>query len=92
MVGGPRLMPSLSTLRGYGTEHKRERRRWAQLVERGEVVCARCGGAIVPGMLWDLGHHDRDRTLYVGPEHRRCNRSTSGRRGRRPLVPPSRDW
>jgi len=69
--------PSLSpAARGYGSAHRAERRRWAPFVEAGEVVCWRCRRLIVPGTPWDLGHDDRDRTCYRGPEHRRCNRAT----------------
>jgi hypothetical protein len=43
------------------------------------VLCARCGSAIRPGDPWDLGHDDADRRFYSGPEHRVCNRGTTGR-------------
>ena len=92
-------MASTTSQRGYGSAHQRERRRWSKIVAKGEASCARCGRWIAPGSKWDLGHHDRDRTVYVGPEHRRCNRATSGRRRRfcAPAhtfdpTPPARDW
>jgi hypothetical protein len=66
--------------RGYGTEHQRLRRQWKRLVEMGVVCCWRCGKQIAPGMPWDLGHDDHDRSIYRGPECRRCNRSTAKRR------------
>ena len=62
--------------RGYGWPHQKLRRQWAVSVERGEVACARCGRLIGAGEPWDLGHHDRDRSVYTGPEHRWCNRRT----------------
>jgi hypothetical protein len=62
---------------GYGTDHQRLRRVWAQRVSSGGVCCSRCGRPIIPGMLWDLGHDDFDRSRYTGPEHRECNRATS---------------
>jgi hypothetical protein len=34
-------------------------------------------------MQWDLGHDDFDRTIYRGPEHQRCNRSSAASRGNR---------
>jgi hypothetical protein len=75
--------------RGYGANHKRLRRLWEPRVAAGDVACARCGRLIMPGEAWDLGHVDGDRSQYAGPEHRRCNRSTSSRRPtrRRGAVP-----
>ncbi len=41
------------------------------------VRCARCGEFIEPGTPRSLGHVDgTERTVYSGPEHRRCNRQT----------------
>jgi hypothetical protein len=78
--------------RGYGTAHQRVRRGFERLVLSGEAVCARCGRSIWPGEPWDLGHDDFDRSVWVGPEHRRCNRAAGGRRSgvRRRVV--SRRW
>ena len=66
-------------MRGYGTKHRKLRKQWAPRVERGEVICVRCGKLIQVGQAWDLGHDDFDRTRYAGPEHARCNRATAGR-------------
>lgn len=71
-----------TTLRGYGYPHQRRRKREARRVERGEVFCAapRCkhprGRWIAPGEPWDEGHSPFDRTEYLGPMHRGCNRDT----------------
>ena len=61
--------------RGYGREHRQLRARWAPKVAAGAVDCWRCGRCIEPGEPWDLGHDDDDRTVYRGPECRRCNRA-----------------
>jgi hypothetical protein len=54
-------------------------------VATGQIRCVRCGEVIASGEAWDLGHVDGDKTRYAGPEHRGCNRATSGRR---PWMPP----
>ena len=65
--------------RGYTAAHVAERKRWEPLVATGNVKCWRCGEYIPPG-AFDLGHDDRDRSKYRGPECVPCNRATSGRR------------
>jgi hypothetical protein len=65
--------------KGYDTTHKLLRKAWAPRVAAGEVRCWRCRQFIEPGEPWDLGHDDYDRTVYRGPEHRKCNRSTAAR-------------
>lgn len=81
-----------TTERGYGAAHQAERERWRPHVEAGRVVCWRCGQIIAPGQPWDLGHDDRDRARYRGPEHPRCNRAAGARKGnaRRPSAPSTR--
>lgn len=64
--------------RGYDAEHDRERARWAPIVATGHVKCWRCGDYIAAGAAWDLGHDDRYRSKYRGPEHAACNRATAG--------------
>jgi hypothetical protein len=82
---------------GYGWMHQQERKRWSRVVAMGDAVCARCGRPIIPGTPWDLGHVDGSgKTMYQGPEHRKCNRGVAPW-----LSPPdengyrrpwSRDW
>jgi hypothetical protein len=79
----------VTTARGYGNAHQKLRKLWAIRVAAGGVNCWRCGNPILPGMEWDLGHSDYDRSVWMGPEHaRQCNRAAAGRkagamRGRR---------
>ena len=62
-------------------------------------MCARCGRPIVPGTDWDLDHGP-DRLSYLGPSHRRCNRSNGAAvtNSRRTTTQPtakfrwSRNW
>lgn len=89
-----------TTQAGYGYTFQRLRKAWAARVARGEVTCWRCGRLIQSTLIldpdgryrssWDLGHHDEDRSVVVGPEHRRCNRSAAAYRlqGRRLMARP----
>jgi hypothetical protein len=79
-------------LRAYGAKHKLLRKRFAPMVEAGLVRCARCGELIEPGTPWDLGHRDGSgKTLYQGPECRKCNRATAKHR-KRAAMRWSRAW
>ena len=67
----------------YGYPHQKERRRWAPIVAAGhatctELVCLMNSRRITPGTAWDLAH-DRIHGGYLGPAHRRCNRSEGAR-------------
>ncbi len=88
------MKPRTTGQRGYGWAHQRERAKWQRVIDSGGVSCWRCGRPIHPGMPWDLGHDDNDRSVYRGPECRPCNRATTGRRKRPPAPPirPERRW
>lgn len=73
----PKLPPQAT---GHGHAHRRLRLAVEPTVLAGRARCWRCGDRIRPGEPWDLGHVDGDPTRYAGPEHRACNRATSGRR------------
>lgn len=80
-----------TTDRGYGTDHQRERRRWARIVAKGGVRCARCPRLIDPNEPWHLDHND-DRTGYLGPSHADCNDRAAARKRNRPRgipLPPT---
>lgn len=65
--------------RGYDAAHDATRARWAPLVATGHVRCWRCREYIASDAPFDLGHDDKDRTKYRGPEHVACNRATASR-------------
>jgi len=87
----PKMKTAGTAARGYGSRHQKLRDQWAPKVAAGVVNCARCGEPIPPDAKWDLGHVDGDRTRYQGPEHRRCNRATAGRRKEK-KPGRSREW
>ena len=68
---------------GYGEAHRKERLRLAPKVAAGEAVCWRCQKPIKPYQPWDLGHHDYNRAITMGAEHRRCNRAVKSHRAAR---------
>jgi hypothetical protein len=65
--------------RGYGRAHQQRRAQLAPIVRSGRATCWRCGKQIGANEPWDLGHDDHDRSIYRGPECRRCNRGTMKR-------------
>ena len=70
----------------WGPAHRRRRAHFARRIECGEVpICPRCGLAIGPDDLWDLGHDDYDPRLER-PEHRACNRAAANQ------LKTSREW
>ncbi len=67
--------------RGHGAAHKALRERVRVLIDSGSVVlCARCRRRTLAGEPWDLDHGP-DRSSYLGPSHRRCNRLAGARKG-----------
>jgi hypothetical protein len=81
-------MPGRTLRRGYGLAHTKLRKRLEPLIRSGRAVCARCGKRIAPQENWDLDHNDYDRSRYLGPSHRRCNRATNT--ARRKKAQPAR--
>lgn len=73
--------------RGYDAAHVAEREHWAPIVATGTVTCRRApfglcladNPTIAPDEPWDLGHPDAECPAAKAPEHRGCNRATSGR-------------
>lgn len=67
----------------YGAAHRRLRGMWKHRIKQGGVTCWRCGEQLpadIPDNAWDLGHDDKDRSKYRGPEHSAgCNRSAAGK-------------
>jgi hypothetical protein len=64
--------------RGYGGDHIAERKRWVPVVRTGTVPCAHCAWLIGPDEPWDLAHTP-DRSGWLGPAHRYCNRADGAR-------------
>jgi hypothetical protein len=86
--------PASTTARGYGAEHRRERRRIEIIVNAQGYVCTRCHQYRPPGSPFDLDHSD-DRTTYRGPSCITCNRGAGGRKARakeRTRIIRSRIW
>jgi len=77
----PKRPTKTTKQRGYGAKHAALRKSWAPKVAMGNVICPRCGFAILPEAAWDLGHSDVDRSEWTGPEHARCNRRAGQRKG-----------
>jgi hypothetical protein len=96
----PEIVPSSDRSR-YGREHRALRKRLQRDVDAGFAVCWRCGGQVLPGMPWHLGH-DVSGQAHMGVEHVRCNLSAAGKARARqlygpaadeePRPPRSRDW
>ena len=86
-------MVAESRVQGYGWPHQRLRMKLAPLVAQGGYVCTRyghpqfpnCPGEILPGEEWELGHDDRDKRVWSGPEHARCNERAGGLKRQRLL-------
>lgn len=71
--------------RGYDAQHDRLRADYQRRMDAGETfTCWRCEAEGRPHPVdphnWDLGHDDRDRSLYRGPECPARNRATAARR------------
>ena len=93
MAKRPKSKSKSREARGYGPAHRMRRRMLSARVEAGLEYCARCGERILQGEPWDLGHDDYDRRLYLGPEHRRCNRSAAGKKSAElQRCKTSREW
>jgi hypothetical protein len=76
----------------YSYAHRQLRKRWAKVVEAGEAHCWRCGRWLHPQGPWDLGHDDRDKSVYRGPECLPCNRGTAAARGNRSRHAKKRNY
>jgi hypothetical protein len=67
-----------TTARGYGSTHQGTRKRWVPVVRTGTVPCAHCGWLIGANEPWDLAQAP-DRSGWLGPAHRYCNRADGAR-------------
>lgn len=80
----PRARRGTTVQRGYGAHHRKLRRQWDEVVQRGEAYCWRpdCRRWLPPGQPWHLGHLD-DRSGYGGPECPPCNLKYAAIKGNR---------
>lgn len=86
-----------TSARGYGKRHQDLREHWKPYVAAGRVECsapvckvedATGSRRIARTAEWDLGHDEKDRRKYAGPQHAECNRSQSRRAPAVVEVPP----
>lgn len=85
-------MPGATKRSGYGSQHQKERARWAPIVQAGQAYCharvclmpTRWIPPDQPGKPtgWHLGHNPA-RTAWTGPEHAICNLRDGAVRGAR---------
>lgn len=64
-------------------EHKAQRAAVRALVASGRAFCWRCRRHLPPGSKAHAGHHDTDRSRYMGAECIDCNLSAAARKGAR---------
>lgn len=64
-------------------EHKLQVATVKALVASGRAFCWRCGRHLPPGSKAHAGHHDTDRSRYMGAECPSCNLKTAARKGAR---------
>jgi hypothetical protein len=85
------MMAGSTSARGYGWNHQKERARYQQRMDAGEVfVCSKCRRHVNP-RAWDLAHLPGDKTQYLGPQHIPCNRNTTAEK-RTSRMPSLRRW
>jgi hypothetical protein len=75
----------------YGAAHQRERKRWRQLIDTGQVNCCLCGTWLEPGSPFDLDHQPGT-DQYRGAACPSCNRSEGAARGNRQRGHHPRRW
>lgn len=90
----PRAFQGARSEDRYNTrEHREARARFTREVDRGQATCWRCGGGILPGTSWHVGHGDGpDRDIIKGPEHRSCNLRAAGQEARRRQLDADFDY
>lgn len=64
-------------------EHRAQVDAVKALVASGRAFCWRCGKHLPPGSKAHAGHHDSDRSRYMGAECPSCNLRAAARKGAR---------